>query len=491
MQFLDHRKRHVPRHRGAAAVVAAGALALSVAGYAAPAGAAANPKSADIVKSPQVPGSVSPTPVNGTPALIHDTGSTKDRIRQLVQCGNTMYAVGFFNEITQGGTNYTRNDVFSFDADAPYTITTWAPKVNGTVNSIAFNAGNCAEAYIGGNFSTIGSTKVHDIAEISTSTGDVDPSFGTETAGAQGGEVETLASVGDHILVGGYFKWINGTDTDPYFASVSPSTGKDDGFLHLNISGYYHYCDDSGQCTEGKTPYIYNQQLANQGAALDLVEGAFTSVGGLQREQIFMLNLATDPATVTGWTSPQFDGSDPNEPYQCYPSEAFYIKTAAWAYNNAAVYIGTTGFHPNNGPTGNAPRTGLCDAAAAFPATQASVTDLWINYTGCDSYYAVSADESTVYLAGHERYTENPNGCNFPGPGAIVDHGLQGLNPQTGDVELRPNGTPVYSMSRANADSMLITSAGLWIGSSNRYGSQYCGKVGGHSGICLLPYPSS
>ena len=36
---------------------------------------------------------------------------------------------------------------------------------------------------------------------------------------------------------------------------------------------------------------------------------------------------------------------------------------------------------------------------------------------------------------------------------------------------------------RANADDMLITSAGLWIASSNRYGSQYCGRVPGHSGI--------
>jgi hypothetical protein len=43
-------------------------------------------------------------------------------------------------------------------------------------------------------------------------------------------------------------------------------------------------------------------------------------------------------------------------------------------------------------------------------------------------------------------------------------------------------------MSRANADVMLITSAGLWIGSSNRYGSDWCDNVTGHAGICFLPY---
>ena len=35
---------------------------------------------------------------------------------------------------------------------------------------------------------------------------------------------------------------------------------------------------------------------------------------------------------------------------------------------------------------------------------------------------------------------------------------------------------------------MLLTSAGLWIASSNRQGTVKCGGVGGHSGICFLPY---
>ena len=46
-------------------------------------------------------------------------------------------------------------------------------------------------------------------------------------------------------------------------------------------------------------------------------------------------------------------------------------------------------------------------------------------------------------------------------------------------------------MSRANADSMLITSAGLWIASTNRYGADACNGIGDHAGLCLLPYPAS
>ena len=48
-------------------------------------------------------------------------------------------------------------------------------------------------------------------------------------------------------------------------------------------------------------------------------------------------------------------------------------------------------------------------------------------------------------------------------------------------------GRPRYSMSRANADDMLITGAGLWIASTTRWGSDRCGPDAGHTGVCLLP----
>jgi hypothetical protein len=37
------------------------------------------------------------------------------------------------------------------------------------------------------------------------------------------------------------------------------------------------------------------------------------------------------------------------------------------------------------------------------------------------------------------------------------------------------------------ADDMLLTSAGLWIASDNFDGSDQCGGVTGHSGICFMP----
>ena len=56
----------------------------------------------------------------------------------LVACGGVMYAVGSFTSISQGGVTHPVHNVISFSATAPFTLTGWAPDVNGVVNSIAF-----------------------------------------------------------------------------------------------------------------------------------------------------------------------------------------------------------------------------------------------------------------------------------------------------------------------------------------------------------------
>jgi hypothetical protein len=412
--------------------------------------------------------SVSTTPASGTPELA-PTGTT-EQVRQLVQCGQTMYAVGRFSLIKRYSTTYARNNIFSFSAVAPYAVTAWNPNVNGVVNSIAFNGSNCSTAYIGGKFSSVHGTAATDIAAISTSTGVVQTSF----AHAANGQVETLVTHAGHLLVGGYFTSINGS-SHKYMASLNPSTGKDDGFIRLGISGHYQYCNAAGtRCAHANGTRVYNQQLSH-GGSLDLVEGDFTSVGGRSRQQIFMLSLGGTTAQVTGWTSAAFNR-------HCWYSEPFYVRAASWSPDDATVYIATTGFKPA-GWNGIFPLTGLCDVAAAFPATRTGVSAKWINYTGCDSLYSTAADSTTAYFGGHERWSQNPDGCNFAGPGAISAPGMEGLSPATGKLTFNPT-----RARGLGADDMLRTAAGLWIASDNLGGSDTCAKVSGHAGICFLPH---
>jgi hypothetical protein len=424
-------------------------------------------------------GVVRTTPPTNLPHLPASTTQTW-QIRELVQCGNTMYAVGTFSAIKRGSTTYTRNNIFSFSAVSPYTVTTWAPNVVGpygttqngsdVVNTIAFVNGDCSHAYIGGKFSSINGTAVKNIAEIDTTTGNLISGFGTNVSGT----VQTIAASGSHLLVGGYFTSINGDSADPYMVSLSPTTGKSDGFLHLNISGNYQYPGVSSNPTR-----IFSQQLSHNGT-MDLVEGDFTSVGGQARQQAFILNVSGTSAAVTGWSAPEFNTN-------CYVTEPFYVRDGAWSPDDSRVFFGTTGFHPNN--QSSPPWTGPCDAALAFPSTPGTVTALWHNYTGCDSLYAAAADSKGAYFAGHERWSMNPDGCNNEGPGAYPANGMEGVDPLNGALYLNPAGTAgLYSRDRGlGADEMVFSSAGLWIASDNFQQSQYCGGVS-TSGICFLPY---
>jgi hypothetical protein len=209
-----------------------------------------------------------------------------------------------------------------------------------------------------------------------------------------------------------------------------------------------------------------------------LVMGDFTSVGGLGRRQIFMLNLGATSATVSPWYSTEFDQN-------CAAIEPFWLQDASWSPDGLKIYIATTGFKPATG-TGfgtSQPRAGLCDAAAAFPSTPTNVSHQWVNYTGCDSLFAAAADDGAVYIGGHERWASNPGGCDNPGPGAVTAQGMAGLSPADGSV--------VWNPSRARglgADDMLVTSAGLWIASDNQNGASQCAGKSGHAGICFLPY---
>jgi hypothetical protein len=416
---------------------------------------------------PPPAGVVSATPASSTPRLA-TRSSPREQIRQIVRCGGTMYAVGSFSVIKQGSRSYNRTDIVSFSAARPYRITSWSPRVAGStktdedgaaaVNSIAFSGGNCANAYIGGNFTRVNGTAASNIAEISTRTGNVVSRFGRSA----NGRVNTLAAARGHLLVGGTFTSVNG-DRTARMASLSPSTGRGDGFLNLSIAG----------------SQVYNQQVSH-GGTLDLVEGVFSSAGGVSRHQIFMLNVGGSRASVTGWTSRDFGVA-------C--TESFWARAAAWSPDDSTVYVATTGYHVVGG-SNHGVRSGPCDAALAYPATRASVGHKWINYTGCDSLYSVAADSRAAYFGGHERYSMNPNACNTLGAGGYNAPGMEGLNPANGTLFLNSGGSAgYYSRARGlGADDMLVTSAGLWIASDNLAASDSCGGVSGHAGICFLPY---
>jgi hypothetical protein len=431
---------------------------------------------------PRPAGAVGCTPAQWPPHLLAKTSKT-NQIRQIVQCGSRMYAVGTFqlilgrNPKTGKWIIYHRSNAFSFEATRPYAVTSWNPDVNGEVNSVAVGS-NCTTAYLGGTFSQVHGQTRDNLAAVDTAGGAVRSGF----EGDASGEVDTLLLHGGRLLAGGRFTKINGADAR-YFVGLSPSTGTPDAYLRLDISGNYQYTGVSSNGTR-----VYNQQISPNGGKL-LVEGDFTSVAGQSRQQIFMLSLNKTKAALTGWTSSMFS-------QYCHVTEPFYIRAAAWGPTGTSIYLADTGYQPND-QTGQA-RYGLCDSTSRWPVTQTSVSPYWINYTGCDSLYSVAAGYGTVYVGGHERWADNSDGCDAAGTGAISAQGMGGFVENTGALVMNASNTKgLYVRARGmGADDMLLTSAGLWIASDNQtgltpegkpYTSTSCGGVSGHAGLCFLP----
>src|SRR5215472_9888346 len=177
-------------------------------------------------------GPVSPNPATDTPALAPN--GTTEQIRQLVACKGLMYAVGSFTQISQGGQTYTRDNIFSFNQNAPYNVTTWAPSTNGVVNSIQLTS-DCNHAFIGGKFTKVDGSAASNIAYIRTYNNTMVNGGGDSANGM----VDTVRRTSNnHLLVGGEFTSINGS-SKKYYVSLNLTNGKDDGYLNLNISGHY------------------------------------------------------------------------------------------------------------------------------------------------------------------------------------------------------------------------------------------------------------
>ncbi len=412
-----------------------------------------------------------------TPSLATSgTDGSVEQVRQLVQCNDTMYAVGRFSQVKQGATTYTRNNAFSFSA-TDGTVTSWNPNVNGDVNSVALSS-DCQTVYLGGSFTLIGRNPVSNLAAVDSTTGQVLSNFPT----VANRKVNTLVMAGGHLLVGGAFTTINGSGTD-YMVSLNPTKGRNDGYLNLSISGHYVYRDQGGGASASNSTQVYNTALSPNGSKL-LVMGVFTSVGGVGRRQIFMLDLGATSASVDSWYSPEFDQN-------CSVHQPFWLQDATWSPDGSTIYTAATGYKPATDSDPNVvtgystyeSRGGLCDSAAAFPsASSPTPFHQWVNYTGCDSLYSTAADATHVYVGGHERYANNFDGCNQAGPGSVLAPGMAGLNPLSGQLD--------YNPTRARglgADDMLRTTGGLWIGSDNAQNSSACAGESNHAGICLIP----
>jgi hypothetical protein len=428
----------------------------------------AGPASAAVSSTPAATPQIGGSPTSGSDGTI-------EVVRQIAQCGTVMYAVGSFRQVRNpnSSTPVARNNAFAFSATPPHTVNAWNPNVNGQVDTVA--CGTDGSVFLGGSFSNAGGLANANLAKVSAVSGASMP-FSFHPAGRVAHLEVVQPRPGEfHLLVGGYFSQL--------LASVNPATGANDHYIDnvLPITGTYQYPGVVGHARRiwNMTPNAYPWGVVpNPMATAVLMTGVFTSVGRQHHEQIFRLNLTPNRATVSRWT--------PTELFtHCIGRQPFYAQDAAWSADGSLVFTATTGLRVYNEPRGTRVRTGPCDAAIAYSAAETTITGhTWIDYTGCDSYFSVAADASTVFAGGHQKFVHNGLVCGGtrPGPGGIVQPGLAEFHPANGRHQPGPN-----RGRGLGAADLLRTPAGLWVASDNQANTDSCAGRHGRMGICFLP----
>jgi hypothetical protein len=388
------------------------------------------------------PAVVSDNPADTTPHIVlTDTGNPS--VYAYAQVGRTMYAGGVFQHVQDPArtTTYSRQNFVAFDSETGV-VSPLDLSFDGMVTAIEATADGTA-LYIAGAFAKVNGITRRGLLKYDLVNNRVDPTF-APTGMRTVSDIE-LAN-GAVIAAGNFAKKLMALD---------PTTGADTGSIDIAVAGVV----DPTQ--ETRVKYI---AVSPNGTRL-VATGNFATVNGQSRKRAFMLNLGS-AATLSTWHAPRFD-------VNCVATKwLISARDVDFSPDGTYFVIVATG-----GPTGT---NGVCDAAARFETANVSsaAAPTWINWTGGDSLWSVAVTGAAVYVGGHQRWLDNPQGSDSAGPGAVSRPGIGAIDPVTG-MALAWNPTK----SRNNGTTVLFaTSRGLWVGSDGeRFGHE------DHVGIGFAP----
>jgi hypothetical protein len=387
------------------------------------------------------PAVVSDDPSNTTPHILFDDESQD--VRAYAQVGRTVYAGGRFNHVQNPArtTTYARRNFVAFDR-VTGVISPLNLAFNGTVGAIEATANGTA-LFIAGSFSEVNGITRRGLVKYDLVNHRIDPTF-------LPGNLRTVSDIklanGSVIAAGNFTKHV---------AALNPTTGADLNTINITVAGVVNPDDETR---------VRHIAVSPNGTRL-VATGNFATVNGQGRRRAFMLNLGLT-ATLSTWHAPRFDED-------CYvfgrPDSAQGVD---FSPDGTYFVIVSTG-----GPTGT---NGMCDAAARFETANVSgnAAPTWINWTGGDSLFSVAITGPAVYVGGHQRWLDNPQGFDSAGPGAVSRPGIGAINPVTGRA-LAWNPTK----SRNHGTMVLYpTPQGLWVGSDGEeFGHE------DHAGIGFAP----
>jgi hypothetical protein len=381
-----------------------------------------------------VPGTNSPHALDG-------------RVFALTQVGSTVLAGGSFTQVQpyNRSTTYNLPYVVAFDATTGAVNTAFTPQLDGQVETLQPGP-TAGTVYVGGAFNTSRGVTAKGLVLLNVSNGNRVAGFASIP---MNGVVQSVRRLGSRLFVAGTFKTFAGQPRGG-IASVNASTGAVDSFVTSQVLTNHNWTEANGGA---KAAVGVNKiDISPDGSRLVGI-GNFKTVDGLPRDQIAMWDLTGAAAVVrANWRSRGYEAA-------CY----------SWAFDS---YVRDVDFSPDGSyfvvaSTGGGIDT-LCDTAARFETAGSGddVQPTWVDYAGGDSLLSVAITGTVVYVGGHQRWMNNPDGNDAPGGGSVPRPGIAALDPVSG-MPLTWN--PGRNPRGAGAYALLATAAGLWVGSDTNW----------------------
>ncbi|MEV0613949.1 hypothetical protein AB0I81_11555 [Nonomuraea sp. NPDC050404] len=359
-------------------------------------------------------------------------------VNAIAVVGRTVVVGGSFGEVSDAArtTVYARDNLFAYDLVTGQVLPDFAPSVTGPVYGLV--AGDRDTVYVGGAFHGVNNRGSRALARLRLADGALVPGFAPRIGG---GMVTALARQGPRLYVGGDF-----VSPRTALAGLDAETGT----------------PDAGFDIEPGTPLttqvkVYSLAVAGRRLAVD---GSFTTLDGHSRPQLGLIDVGGRTARVAAWRTDVYAR-------RCSPNFPSYVRGLDFSPDGSYFAVVTTG----------GARGGICDTAARFEtyAKGTAIRPTWVNATGGDSLYAVAVTGSAVYVGGHQRWLDNPQGRDSAGPGAVPRPGIGAIHPRTGKA-LSWNPTRERGIG---VKAFYAHGSGLLVGSdTTRLGREYHARIG-------------
>ena len=398
---------------------------------------------------------VSANPADNTPHAMDGA------VIAITQVGNKIIAAGTFTSVSPAGTyantadDLVRNRIFAFDATTGAIDTAFNPDLGGAVNSLDTDG---TYIYAAGAFGSVGgNTAIKRVVKL-TSTGAVVSSFNA----VPNAKVNEVVVRGSRVYIGGAFVSVRSagvTSSRAALAALDPTTGAVLADVNVGFTGVYDPNNAGGGTTNVK-----RFDVTADGSRLAAI-GNFSTVGGLPRVQVAVLDTSGPTATVAPWATNRYDRAH----NRCAGVFDSFTRDLDFSPTGTYFVVSATGAFAGGAAAGT-----MCDTITRWETASTGNDPSWADYTGGDTSYGVAVTGSAVYVGGHMRWFNNPFQGDQAGPGAVAREGIAALDPV--------NGLPLsWNPGRARgvgAQALFATTQGLWVGSdTTTIGNERHGRI--------------